>query len=164
MGECQEYIFVILEYVLASRGLKSPYFLNESHCSGPPTYRCECADGWTHSADCSEQDCPRSSAWFDSPLANNNAHSSAGVECSNRGLCDRESAQCICQDGFTGAACQFTVCPGQEISQRGSTPIYGKEDRGHECSGHGRCIDMKQFARLTSTDRGDVAHFTYAFI
>ena len=28
------------------------------------------------------------------------------AECSNKGLCDRETGECVCFDGYTGAACK----------------------------------------------------------
>lgn len=54
----------------------------------------------------------------------NTAH--ALVECSARGVCDRASGSCACVDGFTGDACQRTVCP-------------------NDCSGHGVCQSQKYF-------------------
>jgi hypothetical protein len=70
--------------------------------------------------------CPSGLAWSDVATDTNTAH--APAECSGRGLCDTATGECSCFDGFTGDACQRTVCP-------------------NECSGHGRCMSMKQLAQ-----------------
>ena len=69
-------------------------------------------------------------------------------ECSNAGLCDRNTGACTCQTGFTGAACDRLACPGA---------IAG-ESAG--CSGHGQCLDMKTLAAL-ATVNGDLSNHTY---
>jgi len=61
--------------------------------------RCACFAGFT-AGDCSERTCPASSAWADKATADDTAHAKA--ECSNRGLCDRETGTCLCMDGFKG--------------------------------------------------------------
>jgi len=48
-------------------------------------------------------------------------------ECSNKGLCDRTTAECICYDGYTGSSCQRTTCP-------------------NDCSGHGVCRTVEEVA------------------
>lgn len=45
------------------------------------------------------------------------------AECSNSGVCNRRTGECECFDGFEGAECQYSQCPGEE----------------YECSGHGVC-------------------------
>jgi len=69
--------------------------------------------------------CPSGLAWGDLPTSSSNAHELA--ECSNRGICNRNSGECTCFAGFVGGACQRTGCP-------------------NDCSGHGRCLSMKQLA------------------
>jgi len=49
------------------------------------------------------------------------------MECSNKGLCDRETGDCTCFDGYEGSACHRTSCPNQ-------------------CSGHGTCESISEFA------------------
>jgi hypothetical protein len=49
------------------------------------------------------------------------------VECSGRGICDNTQGACVCLPGYTGVACQRTVCPG-------------------DCSGHGLCQTELRFA------------------
>ncbi|RYH26016.1 hypothetical protein EON65_14955 [archaeon] len=58
----------------------------------------------------------------------NSAHDYA--ECSNAGICNRNSGMCECYYGFEGAACQRMTCPGNP-----------------PCSGHGVCRTMKQLAK-----------------
>lgn len=60
---------------------------------------------------------------------NNEAH--AYMECSNKGLCDRASGECVCFDGYEGSACQRTVCP-------------------NSCSGHGVCRNINDRTQALS--------------
>jgi len=59
----------------------------------------------------------------------NSAHQEA--ECSGRGVCDSVSGKCQCFVGYTGIACERTVCH-------------------NECSGHGSCQSQARFV----TDSG----------
>jgi len=52
-------------------------------------------------------------------------------ECSNKGICDRSSANCQCFDGYSGSACQRASCP---------------VSNGGMCSGHGTCETIKTIA------------------
>lgn len=113
-------------------------------CTNNPTYKCDCADGWTGS-DCSERVCPKDVAWFGLPTDGNQSHLFESVECSNMGICDRASGVCTCDEGFTGAACQELTCPGGPTLP---------------CSGHGQCLDMTSLADL-ATVNGELAGFTY---
>jgi len=49
------------------------------------------------------------------------------IECSGRGQCDNAAGTCVCLPGYTGVACQRTVCPA-------------------DCSGHGLCQTELRFA------------------
>ena len=72
-------------------------------------------------ADCSLRTCPKGNAWVDVATAANSAH--ASVECSNMGLCDRETGVCGCFPGYEGKACDRSLCP-------------------NDCSGRGVCLDQ----------------------
>ena len=121
-------------------------------CTNSPTFRCACSEGWT-GADCSERVCPKGTSWFTRPTsADNVAHVFEHTECSDMGLCDRETATCMCVDGFTGAACNRLSCPGSDT----------EGDLGDDsvCNGHGQCHDMSTLAELAEVN-GDAADFTY---
>jgi hypothetical protein len=120
-------------------------------CLQEPTYKCQCADGWT-GADCSERLCPQDLAWFALPESDNIAHINTYLECSNAGICDRSTGQCVCNPGFTGASCNRMSCAGQQ--QQSSI------DNSDACSSHGQCLDMNALASF-ATLNGDYAGFTY---
>jgi len=62
----------------------------------------------------------------DQRLIDNSAH--YYMECSNKGICDRQSGTCNCFEGYGGSACQRAQCP----------------DTGSGvCSGHGTCENIK---------------------
>jgi hypothetical protein len=84
---------------------------------------CQCYDNWgiglSHdSGDCSDRICPFELAWVDTPDKSGAFHKYA--ECANRGICNRETGECMCFDGYEGKGCQRTTCP-------------------NDCSGHGTC-------------------------
>lgn len=49
------------------------------------------------------------------------------MECSNKGICDRTSATCVCFIGYEGHSCQRASCP-------------------NDCSGHGVCKTNRELA------------------
>ena len=103
------------------------------------TSSCLCDPGYTD-IDCSKRLCPFSQAWVDragmaSPDANGYA------ECSNQGVCDRDSGQCECREGFTGKACSRTTCPGG-----------GRI--GAACNGHGECLFVEELAQDPLATKG----------
>jgi len=51
------------------------------------------------------------------------------MECSNKGLCNRDAGLCECFPGYDGHACQRASCP-------------------NDCSGHGTCHTIKDIAAL----------------
>eukprot|EP00937_MAST-01D_sp_MAST-1D-sp2_P003281 g3281.t1 len=55
------------------------------------------------------------------------------MECSNKGLCNRETGLCECFDGYDGTACVRASCPSG-------------------CSGHGTCESIKELAEMRSFD------------
>merc|ERR1712000_164218 len=60
------------------------------------------------------------------------------MECSNKGLCDRQSGTCQCIDGYSGSSCQRADCP----------------DTGNGvCSGHGTCENIKT---ISAWDNGNI--------
>lgn len=100
-------------------------------CSGAPYFTCSCYAGYAGPA-CEQVLCPLAPAWFDEPFAVNSAHGL--TECANRGVCNRWNGTCVCSAGFTGAACERSVCP--------------TTDAAKPCSGNGRCLPLSQLASL----------------
>lgn len=92
---------------------------------------CTCYSGFT-GGDCSLRECPFHNAWFDEPFAQDQAH--APARCSNMGKCNYNSGECVCQSGFTGAACQRMECVGSESLR--------------PCNQRGRCLSNKELARV----------------
>jgi len=101
-----------------------PACLGHGTCLGPPTYRCDCESGRS-GPDCSLIDCPTGKSWFSFPTAANAAHSDG--ECSDMGICNRNTGQCECASGFEGAACQYLTCQ-------------------QDCLGNGECQSMATLA------------------
>ena len=110
-----------------------------SNCNGhgicdTATSKCICYEGWGsvsdttlyRSPDCSERTCPSDISWASLPTNPISAHPIA--ECSNAGVCDRGTGLCRCSIGYWGNACQKRSCP-------------------NDCSGHGRCLSLKQMSR-----------------
>lgn len=92
--------------------------------------RCTCFSGWT-GADCSLRKCPSHFAWADFATADDTAH--ARAECSHRGICDRGTGICECEEGFTGRACEHLSCD-------------------NECGTKGTCLSMRRMASSTYDD------------
>jgi hypothetical protein len=86
---------------------------------------------WT-GADCSLQTCSRGVSWTKEHQSDVCLHADF-VECSDQGLCDRGSGTCACFPGYTGAACQRTICE-------------------NDCSGHGICQSNVDFSVDASID------------
>ncbi|CAM9541707.1 unnamed protein product, partial [Phaeothamnion confervicola] len=99
--------------------------------------RCQCWNNW-ESADCSERSCPKGLAWSDMPTATDTAHVEA--PCSNRGACNRSTGRCRCMPGFSGRACERSLCP-------------------RDCSGHGQCLSMHAYADAYRS--ADSIHYSY---
>ncbi|ETV88589.1 hypothetical protein H257_00141 [Aphanomyces astaci] len=90
---------------------------------------CSCEQNWIN-ADCSARQCPFTRAWQDTASYNNDAHYYA--ECGNRGICDRSTGICQCDETFVGSGCRRLKCPS-------------------DCSGHGKCQFIEDLA--VSTDK-----------
>lgn len=133
-------LLIIATCRLGCRGVWGARCAESNFCNGHgtcvvSTSTCACFIGWGASTDlatiknpdCSARVCPSGLAWSDIPTSSNTAH--AAAECSNRGVCDPASGVCKCAAGFTGDACQRTLCP-------------------KDCSGHGRCLSMEQLATV----------------
>ena len=56
------------------------------------------------------------------------------TECSNRGICDRDTGECECELGYEGQACQRFGCFKNRVT-------------GEECSNRGICMSQKEMAR-----------------
>lgn len=97
-----------------------------NHCSGRGTCgeddKCACYSRY-QGPDCSERKCKENIAWVDGTVAAPHAY----AECSNKGICDRETGECVCNPLFDGAACQRMICP-------------------NACSGHGTCEYINDLA------------------
>ncbi|KAA0176694.1 hypothetical protein FNF27_01975 [Cafeteria roenbergensis] len=122
-------------------------------CTGMPSWRCECDDGWM-GPDCSIRGCPWGRSWFDVPVIGPNvAHQPS--ECSDMGTCDRLTGQCDCREGFGGSACEVMECPGTRATEEAGR-VADKEGRKQvaaPCSGHGQCLTMRRLADF-ATDNG----------
>lgn len=112
-------------------------FCNGHGSCNEETSTCSCYEGWGaltditfyRAPDCSARICPNGRAWADVPTSSKAAHNY--IECSNRGSCNRKTGECTCFTGFTGSACDKTICP-------------------NDCSGHGVCVSLKQMARMSN--------------
>lgn len=107
--------------------------------------------------------CPYGKAWWDEPSAANTAHGFA--ECSNKGLCDRNTGVCNCQSGFEGSACQRGACH-LFVCHVQSTPLTPfattapvscpTDTNGNYCSGQGTCHSMAE-AQQHRTINGELS-------
>mmetsp|Transcript_8641 Transcript_8641/g.11395 ORF Transcript_8641/g.11395 Transcript_8641/m.11395 type:complete len:666 (-) Transcript_8641:165-2162(-) len=130
-------IWFLLYFVqnIISVGLPCP-----SHCNrqGNCIDRvCQCYEGF-FGGDCSQRECPKGPAWFDVATDIDEAHNE--VECSNMGVCDYETGECTCRDGFEGIACERISCPS-------------------DCNLNGVCQSMKYYA--SKKDPGEGTVYTY---
>lgn len=88
---------------------------------------CKCADGWSDGwpgADCTELDCPR----FEAAGGSAAVATQVGSNCAGHGVCTikaDDSRECVCEPGWSGAACEYPVCAA-------GAPLDG-------CSNQGEC-------------------------
>ena len=118
----------------------------ENLCSGhgacnPNTNLCDCHKNILGEAaytghDCSMKTCPRGLAWTPGrgEFTGSNNAARPLIECSDRGICNRESGECECFKGYQGIACQRLGCFANKIN-------------GTECSDRGYCAPMKELAK-----------------
>lgn len=102
----------------------------DNSCSGHGECECGfclCWDNWglgmAHdTGDCSDRICPFEISWVDNPKVGETSYDTRHrySECAGKGICNRESGECECFDGYEGKGCQRTSCP-------------------NDCSGHGTC-------------------------
>jgi len=98
------------------------------------------------------------------------------MECSNKGLCDRDRGLCECLPGYDGAACQRASCPsnvqsltpGSSLNDRsnlafkifnGKSAFSGRVTQGAQegqCSGHGTCMTQAQLSSLDNNNIYDL--------
>jgi len=114
-------MIVVLVAMLGLAAATCPNLCN-GHGTCGTNDRCTCFNNW-QGADCSERVCAYGLAWVDAPSAEDTAHWYA--ECSNKGICDRETGQCECFAGYEGKGCRRSSCP-------------------NDCSGHGTCYYINQ--------------------
>lgn len=91
---------------------------------------CKCYDNWGlgqayDTGDCSDRICPFELSWTDNPkvgVSNTGKYDTRHryAECASKGLCNRQTGECECFEGYEGKGCQRTSCP-------------------NDCSGHGTC-------------------------
>jgi hypothetical protein len=84
------------------------------------------ADALWRGADCSLMTCPKGKSW-QQVVGTDNFDHVGQVECSDGGICDTSTGECLCFPGKEGSACQRTSCP-------------------NDCSGHGTCRSNQDFA------------------
>ena len=128
--------FIINFLVLYSIAWRTVEAICANGCSGHGTCGqnnvCTCFSGWNGgAADCSYRTCPSGPAWADKAYATDQAHLPA--LCSNAGICDYTTGKCDCFPGFTGSACQRSVCP-------------------NDCSGHGSCMSIADVSYFYGAD------------
>jgi len=119
----------------------------DNSCSGHGVCECgfcQCYDNWgmgiAHdNGDCSDRICPFEIAWVDTPDADGLHHRYA--ECAGKGICNTESGECECFEGYEGKGCQRTTCP-------------------NDCSGHGVCNYINDLTFGTTSF--DIPHTEYS--
>ncbi|KAL3776799.1 hypothetical protein ACHAW5_006218 [Stephanodiscus triporus] len=125
-------VLFVLTAILATVGAYCPNACSKNGSCGLND-KCTCYNrpngdpAWT-AHDCSLRTCPKGTAWTTEVVeGENKAH--PRMECSNKGLCDRQTGECRCFENYDGKACERTLCP-------------------NDCSGRGICMPQKTLAAL----------------
>lgn len=74
----------------------------------------------------------------ENPYENVKSRSHRYAECSNAGICNRDTGLCECFSGFVGSACQRRACPTSVANTM--------------CSGHGVCMSSETYMILNDLD------------
>ena len=93
--------------------------------------------------------CPYDIAWADKAYQLDTAHSLA--ECSNQGLCNRQTGQCQCFEGYTGVACQQSKYLSVTLGLL-SIKCYVVTCGG--CNGRGECKTLQEIYEYRQTYSG----------
>lgn len=119
---------------------------NDNGYCDPSTATCTCYDPLYSGINCKTIACPTGLAWWAEPVAAQDAHYMA--TCSNKGDCDHTTGKCICEDGYSGEACQRKDCPGFNSNS------------GDFCGGNGWCMSMSEIALMYGYSYGSEADGT----
>ena len=70
---------------------------------------CSCVNGF-YGSNCQLRYCPFGTSWYSDPKQNHKREMPL-VECSNMGVCNTVTGECVCRDGFDGRGCERLACP-----------------------------------------------------
>ena len=71
--------------------------------------QCSCINGF-YGSNCQLRYCPFGTSWYSDPKQNHKREMPL-VECSNMGVCNTVTGECICRSGFDGRGCERLACP-----------------------------------------------------
>ena len=100
-----------------------------------------------------EGTCPLGRSWVAYPDDDDKAHYDY-TECSNGGICERDTGTCVCFDAFFGGACQYMKSDEQDVACNG-------KGRHYECSTSGASVCPLHWTEITrqgAKDGVDVLH------
>ena len=72
------------------------------------TGQCSCVNGF-YGYDCQLRYCPFGTSWYSDPKQNHKREMPL-VECSNMGVCNTATGECVCRSGFDGRGCERLAC------------------------------------------------------